>query len=87
MYPTLCQRVVQCIYVGCTVGVFSLTCQHKLSQELMRNGYKNNSPKSKHQHKIHSELLDGREGWGWGGGRYHVVWSRTPTVARRRHPD
>lgn len=28
----------------------------------MSNGYKNNSPKSKHQHKIHSKVRNGREG-------------------------
>ena len=28
----------------------------------MENSYKNKSPKSKHQHKIHSNVLDGVEG-------------------------
>jgi hypothetical protein len=54
--------MLRCISVGCAVGVFYLICQHKLSQERKDKGYKNNSPKSKHRHKMHSNVRDGGEG-------------------------
>jgi hypothetical protein len=64
------------------LAYFHLICQHKFSQELLDKGYKNNSPKSKHRRKMHSNVRDGGE-----GGRYAVWSTGTPTAARRRPPD